>query len=102
LPLTLADSLGLWPGLGPHQTVDIEARMPPGENPLSPLWAEKLLPDKKRQDRSAEQLGQSRVIQAGDLMEDAAVIHSALGHQEMEVRVKVDPIPKGLDRGDDA
>jgi len=57
---------------------------------------------KKRQDRSAEQLGQSRVVQTGDLMEDAAVIHSALGHQEMEVRVKVDPIPKGLDRGDDA
>jgi hypothetical protein len=45
---------------------------------------------------------QPRVVQAGDLIEDAAVIHSALGHQEMEARVKVDPIPKGLDRGYDA
>jgi hypothetical protein len=48
------------------------------------------------------QPGQPRVVHARDLMEDAAVIHSALGHQEMEPRVKVDPIPKGLGRGDDA
>jgi len=35
-------------------------------------------------------------------MEHAAVIHPALGHQEMEAQVKVNPILKGLDRGDDA
>jgi hypothetical protein len=67
-----------------------------------PLWAEKLLPNKKRQDPSAEQLGQSGVVQVGDPMEGPALIHSALGHQEMEARVKVNPIRKGLDRGDDA
>jgi hypothetical protein len=33
-------------------------------------------------------------------MEDARLIHSAFGHQEMEVRI--DPVPKGLDGGNDA
>jgi len=27
---------------------------------------------------------------------------SALGHQKMEVRVRIDPVPKGLDHGNDA
>jgi hypothetical protein len=29
-------------------------------------------------------------------MEDACLVHSALSHQEMEVRVKIDPVPEIL------
>jgi hypothetical protein len=34
-------------------------------------------------------------------MEDARLVHPAFGHQEMEVRVKIHPGSKGLDRRDD-
>ena len=33
--------------------------------------------------------------------ETACLIHAALGHQKMEVHVEIDPVPKGLDGGDD-
>jgi len=33
-------------------------------------------------------------------MEDARLVHSALGHQKMEVHVKINPVPEGLDGGD--
>jgi len=29
-------------------------------------------------------------------MEDAHIVHAALGHQKMQVRVKVDPVPSPL------
>jgi len=32
-------------------------------------------------------------------MEEARFVHAALGHQEMEMGVKVDPLAKGLDGG---
>jgi hypothetical protein len=34
-------------------------------------------------------------------VEDPCPVHAAFGHQEMEVRVEVDPIPEGLDGGND-
>jgi hypothetical protein len=34
-------------------------------------------------------------------MEDARLVHAALGHQVMEIGVEIDPVPKGLDSGDD-
>ena len=33
--------------------------------------------------------------------ETACLVHAALGHQKMEVHVEIDPVPKGLDGGDD-
>jgi hypothetical protein len=35
-------------------------------------------------------------------MEDARLVHSALSHQKMEVGVEIDPVPEGLDGGNDA
>jgi hypothetical protein len=35
-------------------------------------------------------------------LEDARFVHTALGHQKMQVRVKIDPVPEGLDDGDNA
>jgi hypothetical protein len=32
-----------------------------------------------------------------DFMEDAHLVHSALGHQKMKVGVKIDPLPERLD-----
>ena len=34
-------------------------------------------------------------------MEEPGLIHPALGHQEMEMRVEIYPVAKGLDGGDD-
>jgi hypothetical protein len=34
-------------------------------------------------------------------MEDARLVHSTLGHQEMEVRMKIDPVPECLNGGDE-
>jgi len=68
--------------------VDIEAGVPPGENALGPFRAQQLLADKHRQHLAGEDSGQPRVVDPRDLMEDARLVHAALGHQEMEVGVK--------------
>jgi hypothetical protein len=54
--------LGLSPCLGPDPVVDIEPRVPPGEKPVRPFGAEKLLADKRGQNLPAEKLRQPRVV----------------------------------------
>ena len=58
--------------------------------------------DKKRQHLPGEDLRQPRVVQARDLMEDARCVHAALGRQEMDMGMNINPIPEGLDGRDDA
>jgi hypothetical protein len=82
--------------------VDVETGVPPGEDPLSPLRAQEPLADKKRQDLPAEDLGQPGVVQTRKPVEDPRPVHAALGQQEMQVWVEVDPIPEGLDSNHDA
>ena len=94
--------LGLFPGLSPHQAMDRESRMAPGENALRPFRAEQFLPDKKRQDLAGEDLRQPRVVDPWQLMEEARLVRAALGHQEMEVGVEIDPVPKCLDGRNDS
>jgi len=77
---------GLRLRLCPHQAVDMEAGVPPGENALGSLRAQRLLADKHRQHLAGEDLGQPRVIGPRNLMEDARCVHSALGHEIMEIR----------------
>jgi hypothetical protein len=36
----------------------------------------------------------------GHPIEDAFLVHAALGHQKMEVGVEINPVPEGLDGGD--
>ena len=57
--------------------------MPPGKDPLGPFRAEKLLADKISQHFPGEELGQPRVVDPRDLMEDASLVYAALGHQKM-------------------
>jgi len=40
------------------------------------------------------------VIKRAHLMEGAGRIHPALGHQKMEMGMKIDAVPEGLDDGD--
>jgi len=35
-------------------------------------------------------------------MEDARLVHTALGHQKMEMRVEIDPVSEGLNDGNDS
>ena len=87
---------------GAPATVDVEAGVRPRENALGPLRAQEPFTDKKRQDLPAEDLGQPRVVQTRKPVEDPRPVHAALGQQEMQVRVEVDPIPEGLDSNNDA
>ena len=48
------------------------------------------------QDLVGEELSQTRVVDACDLMEEAGPVHSALGHQEMPKRVEIYPFAKCL------
>lgn len=73
--------------------------MPPGEKPPGPFRAEELLTDKNREELTAEELRRARVIDLGDLVEDTCLVHSALGHQQMEVRVEVDAVAECLNGG---
>ena len=93
-----SDPLGLELAPSPDAAMDIEARVPPGEDPFSPLWAQELLIDQKRQDFPGEDLGQTRIVQMGDPVEDPGPVHSPFGHQEMQMRVEVDPVAGQMDR----
>jgi hypothetical protein len=66
----LSHPLGLFPGLGPNPAMNIEPRVPPGNDPFHPLRAQKLLADKIGQDLPAEDLSQPRVVDPRYLMED--------------------------------
>jgi hypothetical protein len=82
--------------------VNIEAGVRPGENPLRPVRAQQLLSDEHRQDLPGEELRQPRVVDPRDRLEIARCVHPPFGHQEVEVRVEIDPVPKSLDGGDGA
>jgi hypothetical protein len=69
--------------------VDIETRVSPGEKAVRPFGTQKLLVDQKPKNLASEEFGQSRVIDPGDLMEEACLVHSTLDHQEMEMGVKI-------------
>jgi hypothetical protein len=84
-----------------YVAVDVEAGVRPGENALGPFRAQQLLADKHRQDLAGKDLGETRVVDPRDLMEDARFVGPAFGHQKMEVHVEIDPVPEGLDGGDD-
>jgi hypothetical protein len=83
-----AHPLGLRLGLSTHAAMHGESRVAPGENARGPFGAQKLPADKRGEDLPGEELSQSRVVDPWDLVEDARLVHSALGHQEMEVGVK--------------
>jgi len=76
--------------------------MVPGENPLRPFGAEKLPADKKPENLAGKELSQPGVVDPGDPMEHPGLVHSSLGHQEMEMGVEIDPGSEGLDGGDDS
>ena len=76
--------------------------MPPGEKAFGSFWAEELPADKLNEDFAAEEFGQPRVVEPGDLMEKACLVHPALGHQEMEGGVKIHPVPECLNGRDDS
>jgi len=63
--------------------------MPPGENPLGPFRAEKLPASKKREDLPGKDFGQPLVVKVAHPMEDARLLHAALGHQEMQMGWKL-------------
>jgi len=67
--------------------VDVEAGVRPRKQPLCPIRAEKLPADEKGRRLEGEDLGQTRVVDPRNLMEDARRVHSAFSHQKMEVHV---------------
>jgi hypothetical protein len=87
--------LGLSFCLGPDPAVDIETRVPPGEKAYRPFGTQKLLADQKRKNPSSEEFSQSRVVDPRDFMEETRLVHPALGHQEMEMGVKIHPAQNG-------
>jgi hypothetical protein len=66
--------------------------VPPGEKAVRPFGTQKLLVDQKPKNLPSEDLSQPRVVDPGDLMEEAGLVHSTLGHQEMEMGVKIYPV----------
>ncbi|MCX6563162.1 MAG: hypothetical protein NTU60_06105 [Candidatus Aminicenantes bacterium] len=81
--------------------MDVEAGVRPRKQPLCPFRAEKLPVDERGQHLTGEDLGEPRVVDPRDLMEGTPLVHAALGHQVMERGVEINPVPKGLDGGDD-
>jgi hypothetical protein len=81
--------------------VDVEAGVRPGGNALGPFGAQQLLADKHRQDLASEDLGDTRVVDPGDLMEDPRLVHPALRHEKMQVRVEIETVSERLDDGND-
>ena len=96
-----AHALGLFLSLSTHPAVAIEPRVPPGEKAFRPFGAQQLLVDKRGQDLVGEELSQPRVVDLSDLVEGTRLIHSALRHQEMQMRVDIYPVPECLNGRDD-
>jgi len=82
--------------------MNIEPGVPPEEKALRPFTAQEFLADEISEDLAAEELRQLGVVDPGDLAKDARLVHPALGHQEMEVRVISNPSSEGLNRRDDS
>jgi hypothetical protein len=66
------------------------------------LRTQQFLADKYGQDLVGEELGQPRVVDPGNLVESPGLVHSALGHQEMQMGVEIDPVAKCLNGRDDS
>jgi hypothetical protein len=62
--------------------------MCPRKSALGLLRVQNLLADKPRKDLAGEDLSKTRVVDPRDLVEDTFLVHSALGHQRMEMREK--------------
>jgi hypothetical protein len=92
-----SDPLGLSFCPGPDAAVDVKSGVSPGEEAVCPLGAQQLLVDEKPNNLAGEECRQPGVVDPGDLAEDAGLVHSALGHQEMQVGMKIYPGPECLD-----
>jgi len=75
--------------LGSDQAMDVEPRMPPGEKAFCPFRTQEFHVNKKPKNLPSEELHQARIINPGDFVEDTGLVHSSLGHQEMDVRVEI-------------
>lgn len=98
----ISHPLGLGLCFSPDPAMDIESRMAQGEKVFGPFRAQELFIDKIAKDLAGKKLSQPRIINREDLMEGARLIYPALGHQEMEVGVEIDPVAKALDGGNNA
>ncbi len=87
---------------GPDPAVNIETRVAPGENPLGPFRDQELLADQASKNLPAEEFSQPGVVDPADLVEDAGLVHPALGDQEMKVRVEINPVAERLNSRDDS
>jgi hypothetical protein len=56
-----------------------------------------LLPEEKSKDLALEELSQEAVLKLSEMMEPPLRVFASLGHQKMEVRVKIYLLSKGLD-----
>jgi hypothetical protein len=65
--------------------MNIESGMPPGKKAFSPLGTQEFLANQESKDLAREERGQTGVVDPGDLIEEARLVHSTLDHQEMQV-----------------
>jgi len=93
----LADSLCLSLGCRPDLTVDVETCVAPAENLLDKGKADELFPDKQREDLVGEDLLDKRVMETTDTVEGTIRGCASLGHQTVNVGMKIDALSEGLD-----
>jgi hypothetical protein len=82
--------------------VDIETCVLPGEDLVHKGKANEFFPKKQREDFMSEELSNKVIMEAGDMVEGAIWGCAPLGHQDMDVRMKVDAISEGLDDRNDS
>jgi hypothetical protein len=79
----------------------MKAGVPPGKDLLRPLDAEELLLQKQGEDLEAEESGDQGIVKTGDFMKNFLFICSSLCDEKMDMRVKIDFLPEGLNNGND-
>ncbi|MDH7513310.1 MAG: hypothetical protein QHH14_10235, partial [Clostridiales bacterium] len=79
--------LGLSSCFGPDAAVNMELRVAPREKAIRLFGPEKLLADKKPENLAGKKLSLAGFVKTGDLLEHPRLIHSALGHQEVGMRM---------------
>jgi hypothetical protein len=82
--------------------VGVESLVPDSDLAFPFIEGEAFQGQKRPDHVFSDPLGQSRIVEAWDLVEEAGLVRSSLGHQEMEMGVKIYPVPVGLNGRDDS
>jgi hypothetical protein len=85
------------PVFDPHRTVDREAAVAPGQKVADGLLADETLVHERPQDLGAEEAFEVAGVETRQMVEASIGAEAAIGDENMDVRVEVEQLARGLE-----